>query len=321
VLQWTTASERRFIRLGGLHGARVLIADADRGARGEMRGVLEPLGCVVTEASTPAEVLDVARRRRPRVLLLDAALERDADSSLVGEIKSDPDLFAIAIVLVGAGGDASDALEAMERGAYDVLPVGTDAFQLAARVRAARRGSDMHELLLTRERELERLAYYDELTGLPNRRSVLRQLEALISRARRHGHSLAVLMIDADHFKALNDRHGHAAGDEALCALADRLGERLRAEDVVGRFGGEEFVIGLPDATAAGAAAVAEDVRAAVAEHPMTIAGQALTLTVSVGWAPWHDETLEQLLALADGALYEAKAAGRNCVRPPAPRP
>jgi diguanylate cyclase (GGDEF)-like protein len=316
VLHWTSASERRFIRLGGLHGARVLVAHADEGARGGIRAVLEPLGCVVTEAGSPAEVLDVARRRRPRVLLLDAALERDADSSLVGEIKSDPDLFAIAVVLVGGHGGPTDALAAMERGAHDVLPDDADAFQLAARVRAARRGSDMQELLLTRERELERLAYYDELTGLPNRRSVLRQLEALLSRARRHGHTLAVLMIDADHFKALNDRHGHAAGDDALCALAGRLGERLRAEDVVGRFGGEEFVIGLPDATAAGAAAVAEDVRAAVAEHPMTIAGQALTLTISVGWSPWNDESLEQLLALADGALYEAKAAGRNCVRP-----
>jgi diguanylate cyclase (GGDEF)-like protein len=281
--------------------------------------VLEPLGCVVSEAGRPEELLDVARRRRPHVVLLDAALEREAGASLVGEIKSDPDLFAIAVVLVGADGDASDALAAMERGAHDVLPDGADAFQLAARVRAARRGSDMQELLLTRERELERLAYYDELTGLPNRRSVLRQLEALLSRARRHGHSLAVLMVDADHFKALNDRHGHAAGDDALRALADRLRERLRAEDIAGRFGGEEFVIGLPDAGAAGAASVAEDVRSAVAERPMTIAGHLLTLTVSVGWAAWQDEDLGQLLALADGALYEAKAAGRDCVRPSAP--
>jgi two-component system, cell cycle response regulator len=199
-------------------------------------------------------------------------------------------------------------------------PVG-GAFELTARVRAARRGSDMQELLLTRERELERLAYYDELTGLPNRRSVLRQLEALISRGRRHGHSLALLMVDADHFKAVNDRHGHAAGDAALRALADRLGERLRAEDVAGRFGGEEFVVALPDADAAGAAAVAEAVRAAVSARPLAIAGRQLSLTVSVGWATWEDDDLGQLLARADGALYEAKAAGRDCVRPHADSP
>jgi two-component system, cell cycle response regulator len=319
MLQWTSASERRFERLGALHDARVLVAHRDDGARRAIRAVLEPLGCVVADAEHPAEVLEVARRRRPHVLLLDAALEREAGPSLVGEIKSDPELFSIAVVLVGADGDASDALAAMERGAHDVLPDGADAFQLAARVRAARRGCEMQELLLTRERELERLAYYDELTGLPNRRSVLRQLEALLSRGRRHGHALAVLMVDADHFKALNDRHGHAAGDDALRALGDRLGERLRAEDVIGRFGGEEFLIGLADAGADGAARVAEDVRAAVAERPMTIAGHVLNPTVSIGWAAWHDEDLEQLLARADGHLYEAKAAGRNCVRPAAP--
>jgi two-component system, cell cycle response regulator len=310
MLQWTSASERRFTRLGALNDARVLVANPYHGARRAVRAVLEPLGCVVIEAERPAEVLEAARRRRPHVVLLDAAMEREAGSSMVAEIKSDPELFAIAIVLVGAHGDAAGALAAMERGAHDVLPDDADAFELAARVRAARRGSDMQELLLTRERELERLAYYDELTGLPNRRSVLRQLEALISRGRRHRHDLALLMVDADHFKAVNDRHGHAAGDAALRALADRLRERLRTEDVAGRFGGEEFVIGLPDANPEGA------VRAAVAARPLTVAGRELTLTVSVGWATWEDDDLGQLLARADGALYEAKAAGRNCVRP-----
>ena len=321
MLQWTTASERRFTRLGALNDARVLVANPYHGARRAVRAVLEPLGCVVIEAERPAEVLEAARRRRPHVLLLDAAMEREAGTSMVAEIKSDPELFAIAIVLVGAHGDAAGALAAMERGAHDVLPDDADAFELAARVRAARRGSDMQELLLTRERELERLAYYDELTGLPNRRSVLRQLEALISRGRRHGHALALLMIDADHFKAVNDRHGHAGGDAALRALAERLSERLRTEDVAGRFGGEEFVVGLPDADAGGAATAAEAIRAAVAARPLTIAERELTLTVSVGWATWEGDDLGQLLARADGALYEAKAAGRNCVRPHADRP
>jgi diguanylate cyclase (GGDEF)-like protein len=316
MLQGTSASERRFARLGTLTGARVLVANPYHGARRAARAVLEPLGCSVIEAEQPAEVLEAARRRRPHVVLLDAAMERECGSSIVGRIKSDPELFAIAVVLVGATGEATDALTAIERGAFDVLPDDADAFELAARVRAARRGSEMQELLLTRERELERLAYYDELTGLPNRRSVLRQLEALLSRGRRHGHALAVLMVDADHFKELNDRHGHAAGDTALRTLAERLRERLRTEDVAGRFGGEEFVIGLPDADAAGAIAVAEAVRAAVREHPLAVAGREETLTVSVGWAPWEGDDLAQLLARADRALYEAKAAGRDCVRP-----
>src|SRR4051812_30746354 len=319
MLQWTTASERRFTRLGALNDARVLVANPYHAARHAVRAVLEPLGCVVIEAERPAEVLEAARRRRPHVVLLDAAMEREAPSSMVGEIKSDPELFAISVVLVGAHGDAAGALAAMERGAHDVLPDDADAFELAARVRAARRGSEMHELLLTRERELERLAYYDELTGLPNRRSVLRQLEALISRGRRHGHAWRCSWSTPT--TSRRHGHGHAAGDAALRALADRLRERLRTEDVAGRFGGEEFVVALPDADAAGAAAAAEAVRAAVSARPLTIGGRELRLTVSVGWAAWEDDDLGQLLARADGALYEAKASGRDCVRPRADSP
>ena len=225
-------------------------------------------------------------------------MEREAGSSMVGEIKSDPELFAIAIVLVGAHGDAAGALAAMERGAHDVLPDDADAFELAARVRAARRGSDMQELLLTRERELERLAYYDELTGLPNRRSVLRQLEALISRGRRHGHALALSSWSTPTTSRRSTTATATPPATPRCARwPTACGERLRTEDVAGRFGGEEFVIGLPDADAEGAAAVAEAVRAAVAARPLTIAGRELTLTVSVGWATWEDDDLGQLLA------------------------
>jgi diguanylate cyclase (GGDEF)-like protein len=130
-----------------------------------------------------------------------------------------------------------------------------------------------------------------------------------------------VVLVPAHLSPADTPPHGHAAGDAALRALADRLRERLRTEDIAGRFGGEEFVIALPDADAAGAAAAAEAVRAAVCARPLTIAGRELNLTVSVGWASWEDDDLGQLLARADGALYEAKAAGRDCVRPRADSP
>lgn len=297
-------------------GTRVLVAHPDHDARGAIRAVLEPLGCAVDEVDRADELVDAARGLRPHVMLLDAAL---AGAAPVGEIKSDPDLFGIAVVLIGGTAGVTETLAAMEQGAHDVIGDGARPAELAARVNAARRSHDMQALLLSREHELERLAYYDELTGLPNRRSVLRQLGALLSRARRHDQALAILMIDVDHFKALNDRYGHLAGDVALRAVAERFRKRLRTEDAIGRFGGEEFVIGLPDADPAGAARVAEDVRAAVAERPLSVGNRALTVTVSVGWASWRDEDLEQLLMLADRALYQAKAAGRDCVRPPAP--
>jgi two-component system, cell cycle response regulator len=324
MLQWTSASERRFTRLGALNDARVLVANPYHGARRAVRAVLEPLGCVVIEAERPAEVLVAARRRRPHVLLLDVAMEREASSSMVAEIKSDPELFAIAIVLVGAHGDAGDALTAMERGAHDVLPDDADAFELAARVRAARRGSDMQELLLTRERELERLAYYDELTGLPNRRSALRQLEALLSRGRRHGHALALLMVDADHFKAVNDRHGHRLGDEVLVEMTRRITAIVRDIDTFARYGGEEFVLILPETNLEGGLAVAEKLRRGTVKTPFCGEddGNRVRLTVSIGVAcfPEHATQPEELLRAADEALYEAKLQGRDRVVTAGPR-
>jgi two-component system cell cycle response regulator len=172
----------------------------------------------------------------------------------------------------------------------------------------------MHVQLLSREHDLETLAYHDELTGLPNRRFALRQLHALLSRARRHDQDVSVLIIDADRFKDLNDRYGHQAGDEVLRALATRLRERLREEDIVARFGGEEFLVILPDTDASGAAALAEDLRGAVAAQRFSIGRLALEMTVSAGWATWSGETLERFVARADRGLYSAKETGRNRV-------
>jgi two-component system cell cycle response regulator len=231
------------------------------------------------------------------------------------DVKADPDLFRIALVLVGGPGPVDGVLRALEHGAHDVLRDDAAPGELVARVRAARRAQQMQEQLLSREHELEQLAYRDELTGLANRRFAVRQLQAEISRARRHGQALSVVIFDADRFKSLNDRHGHLAGDEVLRGLGDRLRGRLREEDVVARFGGEEFLVILPDTGAEGAAAVAEDVRAAVAAEPFPVGRFALRLTVSAGHATWAGEDLERLVGRADRGLYAAKDAGRDCVR------
>jgi diguanylate cyclase (GGDEF)-like protein len=249
------------------------------------------------------------------VLLLDAALDPGEDPAWpLRRIKGDPDLGGVAVVLVGVPEGVADALQAIEDGAHDVLVGRPGSAELVARVRAARRSHDLQEQLRSRERALERLAFLDELTGLPNRRYLRRQLESLRSRAQRHGLGLAVLMIDLDRFKALNDTLGHQAGDLALRAVAGRLRERVRREDVVGRLGGEEFAVALPDAGRDGALALAEDLRAAIAERPVRAGGEAVPLTVSIGVAVWDGESLDALLSRADAALYEAKEAGRDRV-------
>jgi two-component system, cell cycle response regulator len=296
---------------GSLHGTRVLIAHPSDTARQGLRGVLESVGGAVAEAASRDDVLTTARTAGADVLLLHGALD-----CALSELKTDPDLFRIAVVLVDSAADVAAAVDALEHGAHDVLREDARPGEIVARVAAARRAGEMQEQLLTREHDLEAMAYYDELTGVANRRFAVRQLHALLSRARRHDQELSVVLLDADRFKALNDRHGHGAGDDVLRGLADRLRSRVREEDVVARFGGEEFLVILPDTGASGAATAAEDLREAVAAQPFAVGRIALALTVSVGWATWGGEPLERLIARADRGLYAAKEAGRDCVRP-----
>jgi two-component system, cell cycle response regulator len=296
---------------GSLQDTHVLIAHPDERARGALRGVLERAGCGVAEAGSRADALSAARRSCPDVLLLHADL-----GGALGDVKGDPDLFRIAVVLVGAASALDTALDALEHGAHDLLRADATAGEVVARVHAAHRAQEMQEQLLTREHDLEAMAYYDELTGVANRRFAVRQLHALLSRARRHEQELSLILLDADRFKALNDRHGHGAGDEVLRGLAQRLCGRVREEDVVARFGGEEFLVILPDTAAEGAATAAEDLRAAVAAEPFPVGRIALPLTVSVGWATWNGEDLERFIARADRGLYAAKESGRDCVKP-----
>jgi len=164
--------------------------------------------------------------------------------------------------------------------------------------------------------DLARLARQDPLTGLPNRRALEDELEREVARAARAGAPLAAVVLDVDHFKRVNDGHGHAAGDAVLAAVAARAAAALRAGDLLARVGGEEFAILMPGADLAAAAEAAERIRARVAEGPVEAGGLALPVTVSLGCAALAPgEVGRALLARADAKLYEAKGAGRNRVR------
>ncbi len=167
------------------------------------------------------------------------------------------------------------------------------------------------------ERELAKLASVDSLTGLANRRTLDETLHQEWQRAQRSGQPLSVLMIDADHFKAFNDRHGHQQGDEALRTLAQLIGQHVRRPaDLAARYGGEEFSVVLPETTTAGAFTMAQNIRDAVEQLLPVVEGEA-PMTVSIGIATWVNGPyceLQQLLLAADKALYQAKASGRNRV-------
>ncbi len=164
---------------------------------------------------------------------------------------------------------------------------------------------------------LARLLTTDHLTGVTNRAHFFEIAESEVARAERHGRALSLVMLDADHFKRINDTAGHQAGDEVLKRIADEAKALLRMSDIVARLGGEEFVLLLPSTTAGEAMVVAERLRLAVERAFIETAAGQLNATISLGVASLGDAnpTLQDLLAAADRALYDAKQAGRNCVR------
>lgn len=167
------------------------------------------------------------------------------------------------------------------------------------------------------EAQLRELATRDALSGLLNRRAFMERSTALFDHCRRHGQPCTVLMIDIDHFKRINDQHGHHMGDTAIRACADAIGQALREADLLGRLGGEEFAALLPHASADSARQVAERIRGAIARLGLVSpSGHPVTFTISIGMAASerHHTGIEPLLADADAALYRAKAAGRNRV-------
>lgn len=168
--------------------------------------------------------------------------------------------------------------------------------------------------LKRQERELARLAWIDSLTGAMNRCRFTELADNEIDRARRYGNAVSLLLLDADHFKQINDRNGHAAGDEVLKGIVERWKRVLRSHDLLGRIGGEEFCVLLPNAGPGMAARVADRLRTVIAELPFAFEGQLLRMTVSIGVTTLAaGEDLPVLMRRADKALYEAKEGGRDC--------
>lgn len=176
-------------------------------------------------------------------------------------------------------------------------------------------------VLLSKERSeslFQHLALRDVLTGILNRRAILERFSSELERARRDGSSLAVAMVDIDHFKQINDVHGHLAGDEVISHCASHLSQRLRQSDSIGRYGGEEFLLLLPGTSAEGAVALLDELRASLADAPAQYGEASIEVRISIGvccGVPSALDTTASLLARADAALYEAKGMGRNRLR------
>lgn len=251
---------------------------------------------------------------QPDLILLDIMMPDMDGYEVCRRIKQDPAIWNIPIIFLTAKGAVADQQLGFDLGAVDYIVKPVEIPLLLARVR-------VHIRLKRKSEQLEKLAMIDGLTDIANRRALETMLPRECGRAERDGASLALLMLDIDHFKAFNDHYGHGAGDECLRRVAQCLAMGLlRPGDFIARYGGEEFCVILPQCAAAGALQVAENLLTAVAELqiPHAYFSAAGQVTLSIGVAARRLDTAERcperLRREADEALYEAKSQGRNRV-------
>lgn len=260
-------------------------------------------------ASSGEEGMRVAREVKPEVILLDIDLCDLDGFEVLARLKADPETQDIAVIFVSASNETMDRVRGLDLGAVDFIGKPFDVGELKARVRSAMRMQRLVRMLAQR-------AQVDGLTGLWNRTHFDQRLESEFAEAQRHGHDLALVLCDIDHFKSLNDRFGHPFGDEVLERVAGILGEG-RGSDVSCRYGGEEFGLILPQTTMADAVETAERHREQLTmlrwhDRPgLQVSG---SFGIADLTALWENATADDLVELADQALYRAKAAGRNAV-------
>jgi two-component system, cell cycle response regulator len=223
----------------------------------------------------------------------------------------------VYIILLTSKEGRQNMLEAMEAGADDYLVKPFDESELKARLMVGKRILSLQDELVAARESMRHAATHDSLTGLLNRGEIFDLLERELERARRDRQKLSVILADIDHFKNVNDTHGHLFGDEALREIARRMHAKLRMYDGVGRYGGEEFLLVLPNCDLAAAVERANELRLTIASQPVVSQSVEEAITMSMGVAVSDctgRKEVEKLLSRADKALYQAKKSGRNRV-------
>ena len=305
--QWEDDAERK---------GRILVVDDNQDNVEIVSIRLRSRGYEIREAGDGARALEMVHEQPPDLILLDVMLPDIDGYEISRRIKNDETLPFIPIILVTARDSTQDKVAGLDAGADDYLTKPINFPELEARVRSMLRIKRLQDELEEKNRELQRLSISDGLTGLFNHRHIHGLLDEEFERARRSGDPLTVAMFDLDRFKAINDTYGHQAGDRVLQQLADILRRTARDIDRLGRYGGEEFMVILPETDIENGAVFVERVRQEVARHSFVIGrDKSITMTISAGVATFPHELVgspQTLVRLADEALYAAKAMGRD---------
>ncbi len=284
---------------------RVLIVDDDELLARYYKQLLLGAGMHVNLLHDPAQIIEVLEQTFPDIVLMDLQMPETSGQNVAAVIRQYDQWMGMPIVYLSAEQDPVQQLKALNQGADDFLTKPVSDAHLITAVRSR----------VVRSRQLLELMTKDSLTGLLKHATIKESIGREWAMAKRKGETLCVGMLDIDHFKKVNDRYGHATGDEVIASVATLLRQRLRTTDILGRYGGEEFAVVMANCDAAAASAVLDDFRQRFQELLFPHEGETFSATISIGVAefrPGMSEDAETLLVNADKALYQAKTAGRN---------
>ncbi len=294
----------------------ILIAEDDFTSRSILAMILEKHGYGVAAAADGAEAWAAMQGAdAPKLAILDWMMPEMDGIEVCRRIRTLETDQPAYIIMLTAKGEKDDIVAGLEAGADDYLAKPYDPDELRARVGVGRRVVEMQAKLAEARDALAHEATHDPLTGILNRRAILDRLAKELSRAARSGKMVGVGLCDLDHFKEINDRHGHQVGDDVLCGFTRIIQANLRQCDLIGRYGGEEFLVITPDVVEAAPERAYERLREMVAERAISTRVGDISTTVSMGVSLGTGaDTVDSVLSQADTALYQAKKEGRNCV-------
>lgn len=295
----------KLVRRPDVEPYQILIVDDEPEVAEYHSMILESAGMKVRQVHDPADVLNTLREFTPDLILIDVYMPKCNGYELAGVIRQVPEYLGMSIIYLSSETDTKKQLSAMEVGAEGFItkPVVPDELVSAVILRAERM------------RALRGLMTRDSLTGLYNHTTTTEIISAILARGSRENESLVLAALDLDMFKQVNDNYGHPAGDQVLLALSHMLKNRLRQGDIVGRYGGEEFVILLRDTSIQAAHDLMDQLRSEFSRIVFSAGNDSFTCSFSVGLSTYTSySTLDELMHQADNALYEAKHSGRNRV-------
>jgi two-component system cell cycle response regulator len=298
---------------------KILVADDDRVSLRLRQRTLELSGYEVITVADGLEALEeLSKPDGPRLALVDWMMPKLDGLGLCRQVRKMHSDAYVYIVLLTARETSEDIVAGLEAGADDYLTKPCQPAELKARLHTGKRVLQLEDNLVRAREEMRFKATHDALTGLWDRGAIVNLLQRALTRSLQESFPVSLLLCDVDHFKRINDVHGHVTGDEVLREVSARLVKAVRSTDSVGRYGGEEFLVILNGCPQARLEKIAEQMRMTVGGEPISTSQGSLTVTMSLGAITidtWDDASpIELLLHEVDSALYAAKRAGRDRV-------